>query len=203
LDELVWSELCQVLTEPQVLDEAVRRAQHGWLSSDEWEARWQDLRRRQGEIERQIQRLIDAYTAEVLMLDELRLRRGKLAARLAALHREEQQGRAEAIQSDQLQAIAGQVEAFRARIAQGLEGAGFPERRALVELLLDRVAVDAPPVEVRYVVPLTGVAARNGILRSRHRAVEQGAEAARRGGRALPEPSGGDPAAGRAADGTE
>jgi site-specific DNA recombinase len=203
LDELVWADLCQVLTEPQVLDEAVRRARQGWLSSDERQARRQDLRRRQGEIERQIQRLIDAYTAEVLTLDELRLRRGKLAERLATLQREEQQVAAEAVKSDQLQAIAGQMEAFRARIAQGLDGAGFPEQRALIELLVDRVVVDAPSVEVRYVVPLTGLAARNGVLRSRHRAAEQRAEAAQRRSRDLPESRRGDPAAWRLARGAK
>lgn len=203
LDELVWSDLRQVLTEPQVLDEAVRRAQQGWLSSDERQARRQDLRRREGEIARQIQRLIDAYTAEVLTLDELRLRRGKLEERLATLQREEQQVTAETVKSDQLQAIAGQVEAFRARIAQGLEAAGFQERRALVELLVDRVVVDAPSVEVRYVVPLTGLAVRKGVLRSRHRAAEQGTEAPQRGRGHLPESRGGDSVVGRPADGAE
>ncbi len=170
LDALVWADLCQVLTDPAVLDEAVRRAQQGWLSSDERQARRQDLHRRRAEVERQIQRLVDAYTAEVLTLEELRERRTKLEERLEAVRREEQQLIAEGVQDDQLQGIAGQVEAFRARVAQGLERATFAERRRLVERLVDRVIVDAPEVEGRYVVPLTGVAERNGVVRLRHRA---------------------------------
>ncbi len=169
LDGLVWADLCQVLTDPAVLDEAVRRAQQGWLSSDERQARRQDLHRRRAEVERQIGRLVDAYTAEALTLEELRQRRATLEARLEALRREEQQLIAEGVKDDHIQLVASQVESFRARVAQGLEQATFAERRGLVELLVDRVLVDAPEVEVRYVVPLTGVAERKGVLRLRHR----------------------------------
>ena len=177
LDALVWTDLCQVLTDPAVLDGAVRRAQQGWLSSDERQARRQDLHRRRAEVERQIQRLVDAYTAEVLTLEELRARRTKLEERLEALRREEQQLIAEGVKDDQLRHIASQAEAFRARVAQGLERATFAERRMLVELLVNRVIVDAPEVEVRYVVPLTGVAERNGVLRLRHRTRSSGHQA--------------------------
>ncbi len=177
LDALVWADLCAVLADPAVLDEAVRRAQQGWLNSDGRQARRQDLHRRRAEIGRQVQRLVDAYTAEVLTLEELRQRRATLEERLEALRREEQQLLAEGVKDDQIQLIAGQVETFRARVAGGLERATCAERRALVELLVDRVIIDAPEVEVRYVVPLTGVAERKGVLRLRHRAGSPGHQA--------------------------
>ena len=178
LDTLVWADLCQVLTEPAVLDEAVRRAKDGWLSSDEQTAQHQELGRRQAEVERQIQRLIDAYVAEALTLEELNQRRRKLEERREALRREQRQLATVAVRESDLRRIAVQAEAFRRRIAEGLERATFAEQRALVELLVDRVIVDAPEVEIRYVIPLTGIAERNGVLRLRYRAAEQGAEAA-------------------------
>jgi site-specific DNA recombinase len=88
LDAVVWADVCAVLTEPSVLDEALTRAQRGWLTSDERNARLQDLQHRQHEVQRQMQRLIDAYTAGIIDLEELGARRGKLEERLAALRRE-------------------------------------------------------------------------------------------------------------------
>jgi site-specific DNA recombinase len=209
LDALVWADVCQVLREPALLQEALRRAQQGWLSGDERMARQQDLLRRQKETQRQIERLIDAYAAEVVTLEELGLRRRKLEDRLEALRREGQQLVAEDVRSDHLQAIATGIESFRAKIAQGLEQATFATKRAIVELLIDRVVVDAPEVEIRYVVPLTGAAQRKGVLRSRHRAAQSRGQAAQRRGRDLSQsagpapPSWGDPerAARRMADG--
>jgi hypothetical protein len=114
LDALVWADLCALLTDPGVLDAAVRRAQQGWLSRDERQARRQDLHRRRAEVERQIGRLVEASAAAVPSLEELRARRTALEERLATLGREEQQLLAAGVQDDQRQQLAGQVEAFRA-----------------------------------------------------------------------------------------
>jgi len=71
IDALVWEDVCQVLSEPAVLQDAVQRFRDGWLSGSEWEAHQRDLRRRQAQIERRIERLVDAYQAEALTLEEL------------------------------------------------------------------------------------------------------------------------------------
>jgi predicted nuclease with TOPRIM domain len=106
LDAAAWADVCAVLTEPTVLDEALTRAQRGWLTVDERSARRQDLQRRQHEVQRQIQRLIDAYTAEIIDLEELRARRAKLEERLTTLRREGQQLVAEEAQVEQIETIA-------------------------------------------------------------------------------------------------
>jgi len=191
LDTVVWDDLCRVLQDPAVLDDALRRAQQGWLSGDERVARRQDLRRRRAQVQRQIQRLVDAYIAEALTLDELQTRRRGLEECLAELDRELQRLKAESMQAEQIQVLAARIEEFRAAIAQRLAAAPFELRRALVELLIDRVVVEAPDVEIRYVIPLSGAARRNGVLRPRHRAAQQRAQAAQRGRGDLPEHRGG------------
>ena len=45
------------------------------------------------------------------------------------------------------------IEAFCARVQQGLFEATFEEKRLLVELLIDRVVVTNGEVEIRYVIP--------------------------------------------------
>jgi site-specific DNA recombinase len=69
-----------------------------------------------------------------------------------------------------LAALAEHVEDFRVTIAEGLDHASFQRRRALVELLIDRVVVDGSDVEIRYAIPLSGAARRKGVLRLRYRA---------------------------------
>jgi site-specific DNA recombinase len=170
LDAAVWEDLGRLLAEPAVLEDALRRAQRGWLSDAEHTARRRDIRRRQGHVERQIQRLVDAYLAEAVTLEELQDRRRVLEERRANLRREEHRLAGEAAQTEQVQALATRVEDFRATIAAGLEQAPFERRRALVELLIDRVVVNPPDVEIRYIIPLTGLARRNGVLRPHHRA---------------------------------
>jgi len=169
LDAVVWADICRVISEPDALEEALHRAQRGWLSDDEQTARHRDVLQRQHDVQRQIERLIDAYTTGILSREELSTRRRKLEERLVTLRREEQQATAGALRDEHLQDVAASLERFRAHIAHGLEQADFATRRAIVELLVDRVVVDAPTVEVRYVIPFTGLAQRKGVLRPHYR----------------------------------
>ncbi len=168
LDAAVWADLCQVLSDPAVLDEAVRRAQAGWLNDDARTARQHDLRQRRAALERQCQRLIDAYAAEAVTLEELQTRVRALEGRLIDLIRDEQQLATSAEQQAQVAVLATQVEAFRATIAHGLDQASFARRRELVELLIDRVLVAPPEVEIRYIIPFGGAAHRKVVLQSGH-----------------------------------
>ncbi len=195
IDSVVWDDLRQLLSEPLVLQEAVQRTHEGWLNTDERRARVHDLRRRRAQVQRQSERLVDAYQAEAITLDELQARRARLSDRLAELDREEQRLAAECVEHDHLHGLTERAEDFRAAIAQGLDQAAFEQRRALVELLIERVVVDGPDVEIRYVIPLSGAARHNGVLRPRYRTPEHGGEAPPGRGD-LPQ-RGGDPAAGR------
>jgi site-specific DNA recombinase len=102
----------------------------------------------------------------------LRQRRARLEARRASVQRERRDLDVATQQEVQLATVATQLEQFRAVIAAGLESAAFADRRAIVELLIDRVVVDAPEVEIRYMIPLTGLAQRKGVLPLRHRAAQ-------------------------------
>jgi site-specific DNA recombinase len=123
-----------VLSEPAVLHDAVQRFRDGWLSGSERDAQRRDLRRRRAQIQRRIERLVDAYQAEALTLDELQTRRTQLETRLTEVIRDDQVLEAETVQRDHLQNLAARIEDFRAAIADGLDQASFAQRRALVEL---------------------------------------------------------------------
>jgi site-specific DNA recombinase len=196
IDDLVWDDLRQLLSEPVVLHDAVQRFREGWLSGEERQAHRRDLRRRRAQIKRRIERLVDAYQAEALTLEELQTRRVQLEARLAELQHDEQVLEAETVQREHLQNVATRVEDFRAAISEGIEHADFNQRRALVELLIDRVVVDGSDVEIRYVIPLSGAARRKGVLRPRYRTPQQGDQTANGRGRHLSESSCGDPLGG-------
>ena len=65
LDELVWADLCALLTDPAQVTRALARAQGGAWLPQELQARQAAIRQALGQLERQQQRLLDAYLAEV------------------------------------------------------------------------------------------------------------------------------------------
>ncbi|MDQ4002020.1 MAG: recombinase family protein [Actinomycetota bacterium] len=153
LEELVWQDLCEVLSHPKSITDALERAHGGQWLSQELKARQENLRQGRAALKRQLERLTEAYLGEVIPLGEYRRRRKDLEGRDEALAGQEGQLQAQSHQHMELAGIAGCIEDFCQRVRVGLADADFEQRRKLVELLIDRVIVTDEEVEIRYVIP--------------------------------------------------
>jgi hypothetical protein len=66
---------------------------------------------------------------------------------------QEKQLEAQVDRQGEFASMVTSIEAFCQRVRAGLADATFEQKRALVELLIDRVLVDNGKVEIRYVIP--------------------------------------------------
>lgn len=153
LDDLVWQDLCMVLTDHEQIALALERAQGGQWLPQEMQARQESLRRALAHLQRHQQRLLDAYLAAVVDLPEFDRKRREIQRHEEGIVDQQRQLEALARQHLDLQAIATSMEAFCCQVREGLALSPFDQRRALVELLIDRVIVTGKEVEIRYVVP--------------------------------------------------
>jgi site-specific DNA recombinase len=153
LDELVWQDLCALLSEPEPLAMAVARAHGGAWLPQELLARREALRRGRAHLQQQIERLTDAYLRAVIPLDEYERRRRELEQRVKALAEQEEQLHDDTARQHQVAELTVSLEAFRERVQRGLAQASFEQRRELVLLLIDRVVVTNANVEIRYALP--------------------------------------------------
>jgi site-specific DNA recombinase len=153
LDELVWQDLYQVLTQPEIMAHALERAHGGHWLPQELRARIDALHKAEKQLERQYERLLEAYLADVVTLPELERKRRELTQKQQALTTQRTQLEATVDQRLELSQTAASIQAFCAQIRPTLDQANFAQRRQLVELLIDRVIVTDEQVEIRYVVP--------------------------------------------------
>ena len=91
LDEIVWKDLCEVLTHPESIMDALRRAHGGQWLPQELKARQENLRQGRAALGRQLERLTEAYLGEVIPLAEYQRRRKDLEQREEALAAQERQ----------------------------------------------------------------------------------------------------------------
>ena len=153
LDELVWEDLCEVLTHPEHIRFALERAHGGEWLPQELKARIESVEKALAQTERQKRRLLDAYLGGVLELPELERKRTELDQRRDALLAQKRQLDTDAEERIELAGIADSIEKFCQQVRAGLAGATFEQKRVLVELLIDRVIVTDEEVEICYVVP--------------------------------------------------
>ena len=153
LEEIVWKDLCEVLSHPESITEALGRAHGGQWLPQELKARQENLRQGRAALGRQLERLTEAYLGEIIPLAEYYRRRKDLEQREEALATQERQLQGQAHQRMELAGVAGSIEDFCRRVRGGLAETTFEQRRKLVELLIDRVIVTGEEVEIRYVIP--------------------------------------------------
>ena len=155
LDELVWQDLCEVLTHPDMITFALQQAQAGNWLPQEMQARRDNLRRGRNALQNQLDRLTEAYLNGIIPLAEYQRRRGELEQRQQGLEEQEKQLSHQVDRQKELAGWNASIEAFCQRIQTGLGQASFEQKRKLIELLIDRVVVNDGDVEIRYVIPVS------------------------------------------------
>ncbi len=153
LDDLVWHDMCDVLTHPDSITQALQRAQGGHWLPQELQARRENLHKAKVSLNHQMERLTEAYLNNVIPLPEYQRRRQDLEQKLRALDTQAQQLEASVDRQVELASLVSSIQGFCQRVQAGLAQATFEQKRQLVELLIDRVVVTNEDVEIRYVIP--------------------------------------------------
>ena len=112
LDEVAWKDLCEVLSHPESITDALKRAHGGQWLPQEVKTRQENLRQGRAALGRQLERLTEAYLAEIIPLAEYHRRSKDLEQREEALASQERQLQAQSRQRMELAGVAGSIEDF-------------------------------------------------------------------------------------------
>ena len=153
LDDLVWQDLCALLQHPEQITYALERAHGGAWQPQELQTRRHNLQIAQTHLQKQLDRLTEAYLAAVIPLAEYQRRRHAIEEKIDTLISQENQLERQVDHQQETAKLVSSVQDFCERIQRGLTQATFEQKRQLVELLVDRVIVTDDEVEIRYVIP--------------------------------------------------
>jgi site-specific DNA recombinase len=153
LDSLVWENLCEIISTPELITHALKRAQSGEWLPQALQSRKETLTKSLKQLERQQERLLEVYLGEVIEREEFQHKRRELSDTQNALHRQLRQLAAQVQKQLDVAELASGIVDFCDRIQQTMDTLTFQQRRELVILLIDRVVVDDEKVEIRYVIP--------------------------------------------------
>ena len=155
LDEYVFEQVRQALLTPDQLLAAERAVLTG--APDENELVAAQLKRLDTAIEakeRERARLLDAYQAGLLELQELTRRTGVLAARRTALTREKETLSQRSTELAAHNRMRHRLAGFSDRVVASLDNLDFAGRRRLVRLVVEKVCVTGWRVEIHLKIPL-------------------------------------------------
>jgi site-specific DNA recombinase len=155
IEQAVWTDLTNWIQQPRQLHAQLQALRDGRASlADAQVEETRHVERQVRLIDQTIKRLFDAYEAGAMPIEELRARRERLEEqRQHHVRRLEELAEAGRRQLRQHAAIQD-IESLCARIRDGLDRCAFEDRRAIVQLLIERVDVGDGELSIHYVVPL-------------------------------------------------
>ena len=149
----VWDYVKGLLADPAVLQARYEAGRGDPAIEPREEQERQRIERKLQAHRRQVRRLIDAYQAEAIELDELQERRQQLDAqgrflreRLSELERQRQE------REQEVRLLQG-VEAFCSSIRTALEEPSWEVKRQVLELVVDQIVVEDAEVIIRHIIP--------------------------------------------------
>jgi site-specific DNA recombinase len=143
VEPLIWQALAELLRDPQRIRAAWEAFQAEQAAMPSEVSRWQQ---RQTILHKQRQRLLDAYQAGVISLDELIERRNPLDIELRELQKQ-----LDAAPQSQHNEIA--LETFTRHIEQALTASDVETQQEVIRLLIERIVVTDEALTVEHIVP--------------------------------------------------
>jgi site-specific DNA recombinase len=155
LDTAVWDHVKRLLHDPATLaaqfEERAKQAEAPDADAQGANQKWDAQLRR---LDREEQRLLDAYQAEAIDLDELKQRREQIRGRRVMITAQRDQEQRLRCERQTAQETWADLTAFCERVRARLDEATLAERQRILQLLIDRVIVGEDSLEVRHVIPL-------------------------------------------------
>jgi len=142
LDELVWAEVVRHLRHPELIARACMQTPDDATPVTEHQL---------AELQSQQRRLVDAYQAGAITLDDLEARRRPLADRIGELELTTRDGHERRMTRAEL---IRRIDEFADQITERLDTMTFAQRQELLRTVLDRVVLTEQRVELRFKIPL-------------------------------------------------
>ncbi len=142
VEPLVWEALAELLRDPQRVQRAWEALQADPVATDELSRG----RQRQSVLQKQRQRLLDAYQAELISLQELSERQRPIDAELHELEK-----RLAASVGRPVPAIS--LQTFTQLIERALAASDLETRQEVLRLLIERIVVTDEALTVEHIVP--------------------------------------------------
>jgi site-specific DNA recombinase len=151
----VWTRVCELLQAPQVILQEyalwphIQRGQQG-----QCQEQLDRIGIQRQPLERQLQRLLDAYPQEIITLHDLSTRREQITQRLKGFEHEKKNLEQQRDTTIKWEHIADNIGQFRALLGRNVDQLSCEDRQAVVQLLVEKVVVHPDgAVEVHHVLP--------------------------------------------------
>jgi site-specific DNA recombinase len=154
LDAVVWKELVRLLEDPGVIQEELNRRLEATRKADPLKQREEVLEREQARLEKNMDRLLNAYQEGLVSLEQLRGRMPELRKQQQAAQAERQSLQAAATDQAHCLRLVETLTGFCAHLRLRAEALEVTERQKILRLLVKEILVSKGTLTIRHSIPI-------------------------------------------------
>ena len=155
LDELVWTEMVRLLQDEKLIERELQRRIETSQNASPSIRRLEALNREHTRLDKAISRLLDAYQAELMDMDELRPRLNDLRKKQQSAQAELRKIESQNHDSEQYLKLANTLADFLAKLQSSADTLNVTDRQRIVRLLVKEILVDDDTITLKHVIPTT------------------------------------------------
>ena len=153
IEPLVWEYVKELLSDSDLLKSRYEEGRGDPAVDSEQERERSRIERKLKALEREVDRLIDAYQAEVIDLSELKERRERIEEHGRMLKRRLSEISEKRARREQEVRLLQGLEQFSESVRESLEEPTFETRQQVLQLVVDRIVVEDTKVVIHHVIP--------------------------------------------------
>ena len=154
LDAVVWKELVRLLEDPSVMQEELNRRLEAARKADPLKQREELLEREAARLEKNMDRLLNAYQEGVVSLEQLRGRMPELRKQQQAIQAGRQSLQATATDQAHCLRLVETLTGFCAQLRSRANTLDVSEQQKILRLLVKEILVSKDTVTIRHSIPI-------------------------------------------------
>ena len=162
LDTVVWDHITGLLADPALIRAEIDRRLAQARASDPVIRQRKQLNLALAKAATSVTAMIEAYSEQLITIDELRARMPHLRARETSLRGQLEALNAQAADRDAYLKLADDLDGFLARLRGSAAAASIPERQRVLRLLVKDVLIGPEKITIRHRIPVREPAGSGG-----------------------------------------
>src|SRR5947207_6843184 len=156
LDTVVWDHITALLADPALIRAEISKRLEAARTSDPVTRQRHRLELEAAKAASSITAMIEAFSEQLLTIDELRARMPHLRARQASLHAQIDSLHAQAADQDAYLKLADDLEGFLTQLRGSAATAAVEQRQRVLRLLVKDVLIGPEKITIRHRIPTRG-----------------------------------------------
>jgi site-specific DNA recombinase len=162
LDQVVWDHITGLLADPALIRAEITKRLEAARTSDPATRQRKQLELALAKASTSVTAMIEAYSEQLITIDELRTRMPHLRARETSLRSQIEALDAQAADRDAYLQLADDLESFLAQLRGKASAASVQERQRVLRLLVKDILIGPEKITIRHRIPVREPAASDG-----------------------------------------